>query len=98
MKTDSPSVNARDAGLRLISRINRWTIAGAIALSGVISLVAAKSFHGRTLKTAGVAQTQPSGSESDSSSSSSGEDGLQQPAQSPGPAPAAPAPVVSGGS
>ena len=42
------AANARDAGLRLISKLNRWTIAGAVALAGMISIAAEKSFHGRT--------------------------------------------------
>lgn len=40
--------SARDAGLALISRINRWLIATTVALSGVISIAAASAFHGHT--------------------------------------------------
>ncbi len=102
----SRSVTTRDAGLALISRINRWMVAGAVASAGVISLVAARSFHGHTVSSSASAVSQPaqssssgaSGSSSSGSSSSGG--GLGQPAQAPGSgsAQSAPAPVVSGGS
>ncbi|HUE25675.1 MAG TPA: hypothetical protein VMP89_02800 [Solirubrobacteraceae bacterium] len=97
----SRAVNTRDAGLALISRINRWMIAGAVAFSGVISLVAARSFHGHTVSAVSQpAQSSSAGSGSSSSGSSSSGSGLSQPSQAPAPAPAqsAPAPVVSGGS
>jgi hypothetical protein len=78
-------------------------IAGAVALSGAISLVAARSFHGHTAASTGSQASQPaqsSGSGRAAPSSSSSGGGLQQPAQAPSsaPAPSAPAPVVSGGS
>jgi hypothetical protein len=95
------AVTARDAGLRLIARINRWMIAGAVALSGLISVAAARSFHGRTATPTGAATSQPSSSSSSSGSSSSSDgSGIQPPPQAPASAPAqpAPAPVVSGGS
>lgn len=96
------AVTARDAGLRLIARINRWMIAGAVALSGLISVAAARSFHGHTATNAGAATSQPSSSSSSSSGASGSSDGsgIQQPPQAPSSAPAqpAPAPVVSGGS
>lgn len=93
----SASSERRDAGLRLISRINRWMVAGAVGLTGVISLVAEHSFRGRTVTAAGAIQRQPAAPSSSSSGSagasapSSDEGGLQQPAQAP-----APAPVPSG--
>ncbi|MGZ4267564.1 MAG: hypothetical protein ACXVHB_31100 [Solirubrobacteraceae bacterium] len=93
------AANARDTGLRLISKLNRWMIAGAVALAGVISIVAEKSFHGRTAAVASSTESSRSSSSSGSSSSSTG-GSLQQPAQPPSSAPVAPAssPVVSGGS
>ena len=94
--------NVRDAGLRLISRLNRWMIAGSIGLAGVISLVAEQSFKGRTARAATTSSSQSSSSSSSgsgsTSSSSSGSGSIQQPSQAPAPAPAAPAPVISGGS
>ena len=98
-------VTARDAGLELIRRINRWLIAGAVAAVGLFSLLAAHAFHGHTVTTSRASssvasQSGPiSGSSSSSHSpSNAGGSGLQAPAQAPSPAPAAPAPVVSGGS
>ncbi|HUZ30265.1 MAG TPA: hypothetical protein VMU90_13530 [Solirubrobacteraceae bacterium] len=92
----SPSTSRRDAGIQLISRINRWMIATAVAFAGVISVVADKSFQGHTATAATTSGTQSSSSTGSSSSSGS----LEQPAQAPSSAPAAPAssPVVSGGS
>lgn len=95
---DTGRVNARERGLVLVSRINRWMIAGAVALTGVVSLVASQSFHGRTLSRASAVSQSSSGS-SASGGGSSGS--IQQPAQAPSsmPAPVVPsAPVVSGGS
>lgn len=79
-------------------------IAGAVSFAGVISLVAARSFHGHTVSSSASAVSQPAQSSSASSSGSSGSSGsgsgLSQPSQAPGSAPAqsSPAPVVSGGS
>jgi hypothetical protein len=98
------SMNARDAGLRLIARINRWLITGALALTAMIALVTEHAFRAAHPAAAGgnssagavaAPAPQPSGGDDGSASGS----GLQQPAQAPAPAPAAPsAPVVSGGS
>jgi hypothetical protein len=86
----------------MISRINRWMIAGAVGLTAVVSLVAKESFHGRTLSGTAVRSSSASTSGHGASSSSSGSTGsIQQPAQAPSsvPAPVVPsAPVVSGGS
>jgi hypothetical protein len=97
------SMTARDAGLALISRINRWLIAGAVAFSGLISLAAAQAFHGRSLSTAGSSASPSSSSSPQAPVSNSGGGGdgtaLSQPAAPPAAAPSAPsAPVVSGGS
>jgi len=100
-------INARDAGLELIGRVNRWMIAGAVAASGLVSLVASQSFHGRTVSSgtaSGASSSQSSSSSSGSSSnsgstSSAGGTAIQQPAQPPSTAsPVGSAPVVSGGS
>jgi len=93
----SPDIPTRDAGLALISRLNRWLLAAAVGFSGLVSLVAAHAFHGRTLSTrassAGVNSTRQ---RSQSSSTNTGS--LQPPAQTPAAAPASPTPAVSGGS
>lgn len=93
--SDTSRVSARDRGLVLISRLNRWMIAAAVALTGVVSIVAKESFHGRTLSQSAVSQSSSSGGGASSSTGS-----IQQPVQPPSslPAPAVPAPVVSGGS
>jgi hypothetical protein len=57
----------RDHGLALISRVNRWLIVAAVAFSGLISLVAAHAFHGRTVSAGGSspeASTPPGQSQS----------------------------------
>jgi DNA polymerase-3 subunit gamma/tau len=45
----------RDAALRKLARINRWMIAGSVALTGVLSEVAAQAFPGRTKASAASA-------------------------------------------
>jgi hypothetical protein len=94
------AVTAREAGLELIRRLNRWLIAGAVAAAGLLSLLAAHAVHGHTVTTNGAASStaSPSGSSSPHSSSNVGGAGLRAPAQAPAPAQPAPAPVVSGGS
>jgi hypothetical protein len=96
------AVGAREVGLGLIRRINRWLIAGAVAAAGLFSLLAAHAFHGHTVTAGGASSSAalPSGSPSGipQSASSAAGSGLQAPGQAPAPAPAAPAPVVSGGS
>jgi hypothetical protein len=93
------AIHTRDAALALVSRINRWFIAGAIVLSGAISLAAARSFHGHSsAASTGSTSAQSSSSSSGSSRGSSSGSGLQQPVQAPSSAQSSPAPVVSGGS
>jgi hypothetical protein len=95
------AVMARDAGLRRISSVTRWVLAGAVALSGGLALIAAKGFHGHTISntqihsntsTPGSTQTQIP----DQGQSGSGVP-IQQPTQTPQPAQAPPV-AVSGGS
>jgi hypothetical protein len=40
---------ARDAALRRLRRANRWLIAGSVALSALLTDVAAQAFPGRTI-------------------------------------------------
>jgi|SRR5450755_673847 hypothetical protein len=103
----TPRTTIRDRGLAMISRFNRWLIAGAVAASGLISLTAAHAFHARTASgtgsssatgsSAGGASASGSGAPAQSPSGQDGS-GLSQPTQAPAPAQAAPSPVVSGGS
>ena len=41
------ATNTRDAALRKLARINRWMIAGSVALTGVLTEVAAQAFPGK---------------------------------------------------
>ena len=100
------SLNARDAGLRLIARINRWLITGAVALTAMIALVTEHAFRAAHPAAATVdsssgsaaAPARPPSGGDDGSATGDGS-ALQSPAQAPTPAAAAPsAPIVSGGS
>jgi hypothetical protein len=86
---------ARDAGLRRISAVTRWTVAAVVALSGALALVAANAFHGHTVATTpSSATTSPAQTPTPSQGSPTQ---LQQPAQAPAPVQQVPV-VVSGGS
>ena len=94
------AVMARDAGLRRISAVTRWTAAAVVALSAGLALMAAKAFHGHTVVTT------PSGATSSPASQAPDDSGqsqvtpptqLQQPTQAPAPVQQVPV-VVSGGS
>lgn len=58
MPSDRETAAQRDAGLRRVSRLTRWLLAGALALTGGFSAVAARSFSG----TAGSQSTAQTGS------------------------------------
>jgi hypothetical protein len=70
------SSEARDAGLRLVRRANRWLIVGTIAGSGALALVARDAFHGRTVSTgaggSSPASAQPAGAPGPAGSPSDG--------------------------
>jgi hypothetical protein len=94
-------IAARDEGFELIRRANRWLVAGAVGVTGAVSLWASHAFHPHTTAGAGAAASSTA-----AASSSSGQQGTGtgtaalQPANPPtatATAPA-PAPVVSGGS
>src|SRR5581483_4733556 len=42
------ALTTRDRGFALVSRLNRWLAAGAVALAGGLSIAAANAFHGHT--------------------------------------------------
>lgn len=70
------ALTTRDRGFALVGRLSRWLVAGAIALSGGLSIAAANAFHGRTRgqsTTAANAVSHRSASE-DGESNSSGSD------------------------
>lgn len=57
------STNLRDAALRRLGRLNRWLIAGSVALTAVFADIAANAFPGKTLKTTGASKGKaPNGS------------------------------------
>lgn len=80
------AVMARDAGLARISRVTRWLVAGVVAFSCALAVVAANGFHGST-----TAQAQSSPTQTDRSRA------LWAPSQGPA-STSAPAAVVSGAS
>ena len=104
------ALTTRDRGFALVSRLNRWLAAGAVALAGGLSIAAANAFHGHTRgqSTSNIVGHNPASSNNSASSgpsnsaggsSNTGGGGLQPPAQAPS---SSPAPsgggVVSGGS
>lgn len=101
MPSDPGTAAQRDAGLRRVSRLTRWLLAGALALTAGFSAIAARGFSGSTGQTGGTATTGASGqtSNSDSSDSTSSDDGsaLQAPSNSPS-ASGGSGSVTSGGS
>jgi hypothetical protein len=90
-----PTASTRNAGLELLSRINRWLIAAAVVVAGFLSLLAERAFRGHTTSAAASSGAQSSSSASQQPSSSGS--GLTSSQSAPASAPA-PAPVVSGGS
>ncbi len=60
----------RERGRRLLSRINRWAIAGAIGFAGLFSVVAAETTHGKTNSSTTASLQQPASTPSVTTSSS----------------------------
>jgi hypothetical protein len=99
---DRGAVTARDAGLRRVSRLTRWLLAGALALTAAFSAIAAHAFPGHSTSQAssttqsgsggGGSGTSQSGQTDDSSGS-----GLQSSSSSPS-ASSGSGSVTSGGS
>jgi hypothetical protein len=100
---------ARDTGLALIRRANRWLLAGAVTLAGALSLLARSTFHGRALNSAAAAPSASgtSGAASSASGTSAGAGAtdstaagasLTPPDQAPAASLPSPSAVVSGGS
>jgi hypothetical protein len=93
------AVIARDAGLQRISAVTRATIAGVVALSGALAVIAANGFHGHALSNT-AAQTpnpQTPTTQTQTTVTSSAASALQPSSQPPVQTPVAPV-VVSGGS
>lgn len=83
------TVNARDAALRKLSRINRFLIAGSVTLTAVLADVAANAFPGKTLhphpqaKVKGTTARHHSKSPSSGAGSTSTNSQLRPPSQAP---------------
>jgi hypothetical protein len=89
MRKDRPA-SARDAALLKLSRVNRWVIAGSVALTALLSEVAAQAFPGKTVNASAAAKTgqaQTRASKSSGGSSTTSPGALQPPAQAPQAAP-----------
>jgi hypothetical protein len=69
--TPARNPTSRERGRALLSRINRWTIAGAVGLAGVFSFVAAETTHGKPNGATPTSLQRPSQTPSSSSSSGS---------------------------
>jgi len=98
------AVMARDAGLRRISAVTRWTAAAVVVLSGALALIAAKAFHGHTVanttnvtQTTTPATTTPATTTPATTTPATTTPAIQQPAQAPAPIQQAPV-AISGGS
>src|SRR5690349_3919090 len=75
------TTHTRDAALRRLSHANRWLIAGSVALTGVLTEVAANAFPGKTLgKTASRSRSATNGGGSRSTTTTAP---LQPPAAPP---------------
>jgi hypothetical protein len=106
----SEAVQARDDGLRLAARLNRWAIGLAVAVASALSALTAHAYHARAAPRSAVGRatggSRATGAAMRSRSSSQAATGTagasagpQPPAAAPLPAAPAPvAPVVSGGS
>jgi hypothetical protein len=93
------AIEARSAGFAIVSRLNRWLLAGAVGGAGALSLVAASSFHGKSK----LAAVRRPASHAGAHRSPTAQSGVQsspsiQPAPPPVAVAPAPAAVVSGGS
>jgi hypothetical protein len=92
------AIERRDSAMGLVSRLNRWLIAGAASAAGLLSFAAAQAFHGHTV-TRGAASGASTGGQQSQAASSSGVGAFGSPAPAPAPAAAGTGPVVmSGGS
>jgi hypothetical protein len=93
------AVMARDAGLRRIAAVTRWTVAAVVVLSGALALIAAKAFHGHTVtSTPNATQTTtPAITTPATTTPANTNPAIQQPAQAPAPIQQAPV-AISGGS
>jgi hypothetical protein len=95
------SIASRDRGVRLVSRITRWSAAAAVAFTGIFAIMVAKAQPGKSATTqpsaASQGQTAPSTDSSPPSTAGQDNSGLQPPQSPPAASPGS-GQVVSGGS
>lgn len=97
---DRAAAARRDAGLMRVSRLTRWLLAGALALTAVFSTIAARVSGAAASHSATTSSSQPSGSDSGSAEESGSTDSgsnLQAPGSLPFPSGGS-GNVTSGGS
>jgi len=96
------AIDARDVGLALVGRANRWMISGAVVLAAGLSALTAHAFHlhAATMQGASSAGSQRTPSGRQAGDEGAGTTPLESPAQAPAAASPTPAsaPAVSGGS
>jgi hypothetical protein len=95
---DRGAVARRDAGLRRVSRLTRWLLAGALAATAAFSAIAARTLPGNSSSQA--SNSTSTTTERSSQTGTSGDDGsttLQAPSSSPSASGGAGS-VTSGGS
>ena len=99
MPPDPRAMARRDAGLRRVSRLTRWLLAGSLALTGMFAALAARAFPGQGSQQAGGAVTTTTTVTSSQSDDSAQDDSsqLQAPATTPS-ASGGSGDVTSGGS
>lgn len=88
---------ARDEGLRKVSTITRWALAGGAGLTGVFSVLAASSYSGRSTSTPGSASGASTGATATPGQGSASSGTLLPPSTPVYPA-SGPAAATSGGS
>ena len=96
----SDALRAREHGLSLIARVNRWMIGLAVLLAAGLSGLTAHAFHAKSARAATRHSTGTAGSPV-TTTGTANPGPLQAPSSAPSvpaPAPAPAAPVVSGGS
>lgn len=98
MPSDRGAVQ-RDAGLHRVSRLTRWLLAGALALTAAFSAIAARALPGQAANQTSTTTSTDKSSRTDTSGfdQSAGDSSLQSPASSPS-ASGGSGSVTSGGS
>ncbi len=87
MPSDRGTAAQRDAGLRRVSRLTRWLLAGALALTAGFSAIAARSFSGtsgsQSASHSGSTTTTTTTTDDGSGQSSDSSSTFQSPSSSP---------------